>query len=176
MTIRFPTDNDPGMSRQNSPRRPGGGKFFFMLIVGVVAFMVMRGMSSQPRTPSESNPIERGGGISGIKYPDLQTDEQLEAMDDRFDGRKQRSDQGDWGMEDGPVQKNAASRKPTTKSSNGDWGLEDVTTKPSAQQPAGRFSQSSNAPAKELQQKQPTKQGDWSLEWPINYLLKFKQS
>ena len=152
MSIRFPTDNDPGMSRSNVPRRPGGGgKLLLMLIIGVVAFMVMRGMASGPQNPVDSNPTEREGGYGSTKFPDLQTDQQ-------------RADQSDWAMEDGPVQRNAESKKSSTKSINADWAMEDVATQQDAKQPAGRFSQSSNSTIKESENKQPTTNGDWSLD------------
>ena len=122
MNIRFPTDNDPGMSRQRAPRKPGGGgKIFFMLIIGVVIFMLMRVMSSGPQNPVESNPTDRSGEYGSTSYPDLQSDQQPK-------------DRGDWGLEDGPVQRNAESKKPTIKSSNSDWDMESVATKQNGQQ------------------------------------------
>ena len=167
MSIRFPTDNDAGMSRPSAPRRQGGGgRLFFMLFIGLIAFMMFRGLTSQrPSAPTDANPSDRNGGVGSTNYPDL---------NDGFfvppgsNADQQRVDNGDWGMEDGPVQRNAESKKPITKSSNGDWGMEDAGTQRDAQQPAGRFSQSSNAPVKEPEKKQPVTQGDWSMDSDID--------
>ena len=116
MSIRFPTDNDAGMSRPSAPRRPGGGgKLFSLLIIGVIAFMAVRWMSpSGPSTPVDPNPSDRSGEIGSTESPEFKTD-QL------------RVDDGDWGMGDGPVQQNAESKKPNPIS-NGDWGAEEVAT------------------------------------------------
>ena len=155
MSIRFPTDNDSGMSGRRPPRQPGGGgRLVFMLIFGVIAFMVIRGMTSRgPATPADPVPGDRSGEYGSTQYPDLQSDQD-----------QQRADQGDWGLEDGPVQRNAQSKKPSSKSSNGDWGMESVATKRDEKTSAGRFSKSTNSPIKESENKQPTTNGDWSLD------------
>ena len=153
MSIRFPTDNDPGMSRSNVPRRPGGGgKLLLMLIIGVVAFMVMRGMARNVlKTPSIRILESAKEDMAVPSFPICRR-------------ISKRADQSDWAMEDGPVQRNAESKKSSTKSINADWAMEDVATQQDAKQPAGRFSQSSNSPIKESENKQPTTNGDWSLD------------
>ena len=160
MSIRFPTDNDAGMPRPRAPRRPsGGGRLIFMLILGVVAFMIMRGVASRaPSTPTQPNQSNQNGTVDDYDFSkDLQ---------------RNRVDQGDWGMEDGPVQRNAASKEPSIKSSSKDWGMEEVATQRDAKPSAGRFSQPSNAPVKEPQNKQPTTNGDWGLDTDVETMPK----
>ena len=152
MSIRFPTDNDAGMPSPSGPRkRGGGGRFLFMLMLGVIAFMIIRGMSSAPRNSIEPPAGDRNGEYGSTSFPELEPNQP-------------RDDQNDWGMDDGPVQRNADSKKPNTKSSGSDWGMEDVATQRDAQKPAGRFSQSSPASVKKPENKKPVTQGNWSLE------------
>ena len=157
MSIRFPSDDNAGMSGHNAPRRRGGGGLFFLMIIGVLAFMFMRGLSSSgPAAPTDSNPTDRGGVT---QYPDLQLP--TEQAD-----RSQRADRDDWGLEDGPVQKNASSKTPSSgssnsKSSNGDWGMEGVTST-KRDQPNSRFSQPSNGNV--TMPKKPAAKGDWGLD------------
>ena len=129
-----------------------------MLIIGAIAFMVVRGMSSMsssggagPSSPADSQPSDRDLGYDGTSFPELEQE-------------KQPAVQSDWGLEDGPVQRNAESKKPSTKSRDSDWGLEDVATQKDAKQPAGRFSQPSNAPVEGSNNKRPIRQGDWGIE------------
>lgn len=163
MSIRFPTDDNAGMSGSGAPRRRGGGGFFFLLILGAIAFMVMRGMSSSPGPSDvgETNPADRRGVT---QYPDLQQDP------------APRTDQGDWGMDtDVAVQRNASSKKanadsPTNnKTRNGDWGAEEVSST-KKEQPAGRFSQPSNNTV--TTPKKPATQGDWGLDTDVDSTLK----
>ena len=154
MSIRFPSDDNAGMSGHNAPRRRGGGGLFFLMFVGVLAFMFIRGFSARPAAPTDSNPVDHGGVT---QYPDLQQP-------------TQRADQGDWGMGDGPVQRNASSKKPNSgsssaKSSSGDWGMEGVTTTKS-EQTADRFSQTRNGTA--VAPKKPATQGDWGLDTDVD--------
>ena len=154
MSIRFPSDDNAGMSSPNAPRRRGGGGLFFLMFLGVVVFMLMRSVNSGPAPPTDSNPIDQGGVT---QYPDLQQP-------------TQRADQGDWGMGDGPVQSNASSKKPSSgssnaKSSNNDWGMDGVTTtkkKPAAQGDWG-LDTDVDAGSKPATPKKST-QGDWGLE------------
>ena len=161
MSIRFPSDDNAGMSRRNAPRKRGGGGVFFLMMVGVVAFMLMRGLSSSgPAAPADSNPVDPGEVIQyrGLQQPPQQKE------------RAQRADQGDWGMEDGPVQKNASSKTPSSgssksQSSNGDWGMEGVTST-KREQPTNHFSQPSSGSV-ETTPKKPATQGDWGLDTDV---------
>ena len=168
MSIRFPTDNDAGMSRPSAPRRPsGGGRIFSLLIFAVIAFMAVRWMSSSgPSTPVDPNPSDRSG-IGSTSFPDLEADGNFEVQPGS-NANQQRANRGDWAMEDGPVQRNAKSKAPSTKSSNGDWGMESVATQRDGQKPAGRFSELLNPPVDESIIKQPTTQGDWSFDSDVD--------
>jgi len=158
MSIRFPSDDNVGMSDPSPPRRRGGGGLFFLMILGVLAFVLIRGIgSSGPAAPEGSNPTDRSGIT---QYPDLQQPTQP----------TRRADQDDWGMEDGPVQRNASSKTPSSgssnaTSSNSDWGMEGVTST-KKQQPANRFSQPSSGNV--ITPKKPATQGDWGLDTDVD--------
>ena len=154
MSIRFPSDDNAGMPGHNAPRRRSGGGLFFLMFLGVVAFMLMRSVNSGPAAPTDSNPVDRGGVT---QYPDLQQP-------------AERADQDDWGLEDGPVQRNASSKTPSSgssnaKSSSGDWGMDRVTTtkkKPAAQGDWGLDTDVDKGSQPAVPKK--TTQGDWGLE------------
>jgi len=115
--------------------------------------------SSGPTAPTDSNPVDRG---EVTQYPDLQQPPQQKEQ-------TQRADQNDWGMEDGPVQRNASSKTPSSGSSNSqssssDWGMEGVTTTKN-EQTTDRFSQSSNRNV--ATPKKPATQGDWGLDTDV---------
>ena len=160
MSIRFPSDDNAGMSDPNAPRKRVGGGFFVLMFLGVVVFMLVRGVSSGPTAPTDSNPVDRGGVT---QYPDLQQPTQQAE-------RTQRADQRDWGMEDGPVQKNASSKTPSSgssnsKSINSDWGMEGMTSTKN-ERAADRFSQPSNSDV--ATPKKTTTQGDWGLDTDVD--------
>ena len=170
MSIRFPTDDDAGMPRQSTPRRPGGGgRIFFFLIFGVIVFMLLRSMNRpKPTIPVNPNPADRNGGIGSVDIPDLPSQQKFPRLPEARSDR-QRTDRGEWGLEDGPVQRNAESKKVPSISRNGDWSLDtDVATQNDTQQPGGRLLQSSNAPIKESENKKPVTNGDWSLDTDVD--------
>lgn len=136
MSIRFPSDDNPGMSSPQAPRKRSGGSFMFMLILGVIAFMVVRSMNTAGPTP----PME-GGTTS---YPDLQKQP------------TQRVDTSDWFDQNRP---STTSQKQPQSSSNSGFGMEDVMTTPNE-----RTSRPSTAPNAEAVTKQPVRKGDWSFD------------
>ena len=171
-----------GFPESNQPRKKGGA--FVLLMFAVIAFFWMTRNAQRPR-PNNQN--DQGNNQSSVEL------DANEGLANKPELRSQNKTQnGDWGMQEVSTQTNSKSKVPTPvddpfvddvspkqdKTQNGDWGAEDVATKSNSAklglknkplgktQPSGIGNQTQNGDwgMQEVKPKKKVQKGDWGLE------------
>ena len=177
MSIQFP--------QQQAPRRKSGGSLFFLILLGIGAFIFMSrmgpgggngaGQGQQQRIPDGSvDPIEddyvqQREAVFGPDKPESKIGQRMPSTG----GTGAASG---WQLDDVATKKNQATipatRPNSSKTENGDWAIEEVEGKKTRERQL-QFSTPTNQPVlappndwsiENVKPKPKTQNGDWSIE------------